>query len=224
MANIIPLYNQWTYDWLITPFTPSVLERGETPPKTILDQKWLLFMSGVVSGDQDPALGDWAVLKGTSNAQWNPQTVTFIPGGSTGAFYSLDNGTGTGPLYDAYAKYFYSVPPPPPPYFPLDATGGQPGTRIAFSVERLVSFVGLNGVFDQAESINAGYAVKEWRPHHYLKGPSVYSGGSYVGNIFAGIDVDIGVRDNDAWILKLGFNITLLGKIVFVDSGGVELM
>jgi hypothetical protein len=55
----------------------------------------------------------------------------------------------------------------------------------------------------------------------YLKAPSVYSGGSFVGNIFRGIDVDIGVRDNDAWILKLGFYITLLGKIVFVDSGDV---
>ena len=218
MASIY-LPDQWTYDWLITPFTPSVLARGEKPPETILDQKWLLVMSGVVSGNQDPSLGDWAVLKGTSNAHWNPQTVFFIPGGSTGAFISLDNGSGGGPLYYAYANY--SFPPPPPPFFPPAATGGTAGTRLAFSVERLVSFVGLNGIFDQAESINAGYAVKEWRPHHYLKGPSVYSGGSYVGNIFAGIDVDIGVRDNDAWILKLGFNITLLGKIVFVDSGGV---
>jgi hypothetical protein len=93
MASIY-LPDQWTYDWLITPFTPSVLARGEKPPETILDQKWLLVMSGVVSGNQDPSLGDWAVLKGTSNAHWNPQTVFFIPGGSTGAFYSLDNGSG----------------------------------------------------------------------------------------------------------------------------------
>jgi len=40
----------------------------------------------------------------------------------------------------------------------------------------------------------------------------------YVGNIFAGIDVDVAVRDSDAWLYRLGYNITLLGKIVFVNN------
>jgi hypothetical protein len=196
MADIY-LQNFWTYNWLITPAAPETLE-------TPLDQKWLLVMSGVVSGDQDPALGDWAVLKGISNSAWLPVTVAFLPG----LLYSLDNGGEGGPLYYAIDKYSF----PPPPY---------PGWRPAFSVEQAVSFVGLNGTFDANQSINAGYAVKEWRPSQYITKHSAYSGGAEIYNIFTGIDVDIGVRDNDAWILKLGFNITLLGKIVFVDSGGV---
>jgi hypothetical protein len=201
----IYLQDLWTYDWLITPATPVV---GEGTPETPLDQKWLLVMSGVVSGDQDPALGDWAVLKGTSNSAWLSKTVSFLPGGSSGRFYSLDNGQpGEGPLY--YAINAYSFPMPP-----------YPGWKPAFSLERAVSFVGLNGTFDAAESINAGYAVKEWRPSQYIQKASAYFGGGEIGNIFTGIDVDIGVRDNDAWILKLGFNITLLGKIALVDPGG----
>ena len=39
-----------------------------------------------------------------------------------------------------------------------------------------------------------------------------------VGNIFIGIDVDVAVRDTDAWIFRVGYNITLLGKIVFLTN------
>jgi len=56
-----------------------------------------------------------------------------------------------------------------------------------------------------------------WRPQ-----PSRRLGtwwpGKFVGNIFAGIDVDVAVRDSDAWLYRLGYNITLLGKIVFVNN------
>lgn len=34
-----------------------------------------------------------------------------------------------------------------------------------------------------------------------------------VNNIFAGIDVDLAVRGTDAWIYRLGYNITLLGRV-----------
>ena len=95
--------------------------------------------------------------------------------------------------------------------------GGQSGTHLGFSVDQMVSYVGLNGIYDQAPVGNAGYAVKEWRPRPYLTGGDAYSNGANkINNIFTGIDVDIGVRDNDAWILKLGFYITLLGKIVLL--------
>ena len=40
--------------------------------------------------------------------------------------------------------------------------------------------------------------------------------------LFNGIAVDVAVRDNDAWLFRVSYHITLLGKIVFaqVDIGG----
>jgi hypothetical protein len=179
-------------------------------------------MSGVVSGPQDPTLdpgtfsgGDFAVLKGGPQPNWLGQTTSFIPGGNLngiGSTISLDSYQGDGPLYWAYHNYSFPTPP-----FPVADNGGQSGTHLGFSVDQMVSYVGLNGIYDQAQSVNAGYAVKEWRPRPYLTGGDAYSNGANtINNIFTGIDVDIGVRDNDAWILKLGFYITLLGKIVLL--------
>lgn len=37
-----------------------------------------------------------------------------------------------------------------------------------------------------------------------------------VNNLFNGIIVELAVRDSDAWLYRLGYNITLIGKIVFV--------
>jgi hypothetical protein len=221
MADSVLTY-QWTNDWMITPITPGVLQNGEKPPQTILDHKWLLVMSGVVSGPQDPTLdpgtfsgGDFAVLKGGPQPNWLGQTTSFIPGGNLngiGSTISLDSYQGDGPLYWAYHNYSFPTPP-----FPVADNGGQSGTHLGFSVDQMVSYVGLNGIYDQAQSVNAGYAVKEWRPRPYLTGGDAYSNGANtINNIFTGIDVDIGVRDNDAWILKLGFYITLLGKIVLL--------
>ena len=39
-----------------------------------------------------------------------------------------------------------------------------------------------------------------------------------VGNIFTGVMADVSVRDKDANILKLSYNVTLLGKIVFAGA------
>jgi hypothetical protein len=42
-----------------------------------------------------------------------------------------------------------------------------------------------------------------------------------INNVFTGINVDVGVRDTDAFILKLSYNITLLGTIAFAASGSL---
>jgi hypothetical protein len=31
-----------------------------------------------------------------------------------------------------------------------------------------------------------------------------------------GVNADVTVRDTDAWILRIGYHITLIGKIVFI--------
>ena len=71
-------------NWLIT---PAALAVGESRPRTILDQKWLLVLSGVVEAN----------LQGNSNAAWLNQTVSFLPGRSV----SLGFGVNEGPLFNS---------------------------------------------------------------------------------------------------------------------------
>jgi hypothetical protein len=175
-------------NWLIT---PTALAVGESPPKTILDQKWLLVLSGVV----------FANLKGDNSGGWNHLTVSFMPD-----MAGTDDPTSTsGPLNWAISKY--SIPKPP----------GSAGMQylVRFSVEGWSPFVSLGSVFDHGQSINSGFAVDAWRPNHFESGTDVISN-QPVNNIFTGINADLAVSDSDAWIYRLGYNITLLGRIVFI--------
>jgi hypothetical protein len=70
-------------------------------------------------------------------------------------------------------------------------------------------------VFNQDQSINSGFAVDVWRPTHFATGTDAFTH-LPVGNIFTGINVDVAVRDTDAWIFRVGYNVTLLGKVVFL--------
>jgi hypothetical protein len=199
----------WTWDWAIT---PAALAVNEAPPKTIEDQKWLLVMSGVVSGEQDLTLdgGDWAVLKGTGS-HWFRQTVTIRPGDKTDSgFFSMDNGTHTeGPLYEVVNNPIYKFP------LPFYRDGAKPG----FLVDKAVSFVGMPQIYDAHESVDAGYAAIDWATNLTTR-TSAEVGAALLNNVFYGIDVVVAVRDSDAWIMKLGFNITLLGKIAWVQAHG----
>ena len=41
-------------------------------------------------------------------------------------------------------------------------------------------------------------------------------------NIFTGVNADLAVNDTDAWIYRLGYNITLIGRIVFIAPPVIE--
>ena len=43
-----------------------------------------------------------------------------------------------------------------------------------------------------------------------------------VGNLFSGVNADLAVSNSDAWIYRLGYNITLLGRIVFIAPPVIE--
>jgi len=175
-------------NWLIT---PAALAVGEPAPASIHEQKWLLVLSGVVIAD----------LKGNSGAQWLHETLSFIPdmaGPPPG---------NSGPLNFAISHF----------YKPADKPAGTPGTNfnIVFSLEEWAPFASLSSIFNQGQSINSGFAVDTWRPNHFGSGTSVLSN-QPVNNIFSGINVDVAVRDTDAIIHRIGYNITLLGKIAFI--------
>ncbi len=175
-------------NWLIT---PAALAVGEHPPRNIHDQKWLLVLSGVVIAD----------LKGDSGEHWEYQTVSFIPDMAG----PDDPSSTSGPLN--WAISHYSIPKPP----------GSPRAQylIRFSLEEWAPFVTLNSIFNEGPSINSGFAVDVWRPNHFENGTDVLTN-QPVNNLFTGINADLAVRDTDAWLYRVGYNITLLGKIVFV--------
>jgi hypothetical protein len=174
-------------NWLIT---PAALAVGESPPTKIYDQKWLLVLSGVVIAD----------LKGTGG-DWDHQTVSFIPD-MAGAD---DPSATSGPLNWAISRW--SIPRP------TGAAGADYITR--FSVEGWAPSAALSAVFNQGQSVNSGFAVDAWRPNHFGSGTE-FGSNAQIGNIFNGINVDVAVSDVDAWLYRISYNITLLGKIVFI--------
>jgi hypothetical protein len=168
-------------------------------------QNWLITPVALAVGERPPAsIHDqkWLVvltgvvaanLQWNSTAQWLNTNVSFLP--------DMAGSGGSGPLNWAIATY--GIPKPP-------------GTNysIALSLDEWAPFVGLSAIYDQAQSIDAGYAVNVWRPNHFTTGIDALSNGA-IGNIFTGVNADVGVRDTDAFILSFNYNITLRGTIVF---------
>jgi hypothetical protein len=130
-------------------------------------------------------------LKGEKTTDWLRDSVHILP-------------DIRGPV--DYAVNRYAVPQPP---------GTEGGTyQMGFQVEQWSPFAGLSAVFDEHESIDAGFAVDRWRPSPFASGTDAFSA-QPVDHIFTGIVVDAAVRDSDAWLYRVGYNITLLGHIVF---------
>ena len=167
--------------------TPAAQAVNEPPPANIYHQKWLLVLSGVVIAN----------FQGNSTSQWLDETVTILP--------DMGSNPASGPLNWAIGQY--GIPRPP----------GNVLYNTVFSVDEWAPFASLSSVYDQAQSIDAGYAVDDWRPTHFESGTDVITN-TAVGNIFTGIDVDLAVRDTDAHIYRVGYNITLRGRIVFTAN------
>ena len=189
-------------NWLMTPANPVVGDLHKDPA-AFFDQTWLLVLTGIVEAN----------LKGNSTSQWFNETANFIP---SGLLYTSDFDSppvGQGPLYWALNKCGIKRPP-------------LHTYTVCFSLQDggWAPFVSLSSIIDQNQSINAGFAVNLWRPKHFMKGVNSRNVGAVdnVFNIFTGISVDLGVRDTDAFILKLGYNVTLLGKIVLAEQNSLH--
>ncbi len=168
-------------------------------------QNWLITPAALAVGEHPPANiheQNWllvltgvvtANLQGNSTSQWLNTNVSFLP--------DMAGPNNSGPLNWAIGQW--GIPKPP----------GQNYT-IAFSLDGWAPFVALSAIYDQNQSIDAGYAVNVWRPNHFTTGIDALSNAA-IGNIFTGVNADVGVRDTDAWILSFSYNITLRGKIVF---------
>ena len=130
-------------------------------------------------------------FKGSSNVQWLRDTFLINPDASGALNHAIDT---------------YGIPRPP----------GTDGLTYwtGFAVEQWVPSAGLSQVYDKAQSIDAGFGVEEWRLQPFISTTDAFTNAPLT-NVFAGMQVDLAVRDTDAWLNRVSYHITLLGKIVF---------
>ena len=88
--------------------------------------------------------------------------------------------------------------------------------EVGFQLRQWSPFAGLSSAFDQDQSVNAGFAVDSWRPSPFTFGTDAFSG-RQVNGLFTGIIVSAAARDSDAWPYRVGYKITLTGRIVFTQ-------
>ncbi|MDF0665984.1 MAG: hypothetical protein P0119_07895 [Nitrospira sp.] len=169
-------------------------------------QNWLITPAALAVGERSPAsIHDqkWllvlsgvvlADLKGNSTGQWLGETLSFQP--------DMAGPNNSGPLNWAISRF--GIPRPP----------ASINHYVGFSLEEWAPFASLSSIFNQGHSVNSGFAVDTWRPAPFGSGTDALSN-QPVTQIFSGIRVDVAVRDTDAWIYRVSYNITLLGKIVF---------
>jgi hypothetical protein len=165
-------------------------------------QSWLITPAARAVNEAQPRINEqkWLLvlsgvgivsLRGTSN--WLRETAHILPDMRVPLDYAINR---------------FSIPRPPG----AEATDYDVG----FQLEQWAPFASISSIFDQDQSVNAGFAVDAWRHSPFATGTDAFSGQS-VGCIFDGIIVNVAVRDSDAWLYRVGYNITLLGQIVFTN-------
>lgn len=84
----------------------------------------------------------------------------------------------------------------------------------AFQVEQWVPYGAPSSMFNKDQSINSGFAVDLWRPNPFATGRDPVSNAP-VNQLFAGIQIDTAVRDTDAHLHRLSYQVSLIGRIKF---------
>jgi hypothetical protein len=132
-------------------------------------------------------------FKGNSGSQWREETLLLQP--------DIKN-----PMRHAIRTY--AIPTP------SGAEDSQYG--LAFQVDQWSPYASISEIFNKDQSINSGFAVRVWRPNPFNTGKNAFSH-QHVINLYTGLQVDVAVRDTDASLNRVGYNILLLGRIVFTD-------
>jgi hypothetical protein len=168
--------------------TPTAPTVGFPTPANIHDQQWLVVLSGVV-------------MANLSGAQLH-ETLRFMPEMSGNG----SNGGVMGPL--AWAINRFNIPQP---------FGPQAHYMSTFALEEWTLFASVSSFFTQGQPVNPGFAVDTWRPSTFGTGIDLQSQQHFT-QLFNGMDVDVAVQDAHATIYRIAYQITLVGKIIFVDS------
>ncbi len=178
-------------NWAVAPVALAV---NEPRPADITKQQWQITLSGVGIVD----------VKG-QGTDWLGKTIVIYPDMNS-------------PMKKIIQHFGVPVPSDTPYVHGSTIHAGD--VYPLFLVEYMVPFVALSSVFDQNTAVNAGFSVNAWRPHQYVTLIDSRPGGNAptLRTIFNGVDADLAVRDSDAWIHRISYHITLMGKIVFAKS------
>lgn len=110
-----------------------------------------------------------------------------------------------------------------PLHFAIDRHGipRPPGTEgldylVQFQLEQWAPFVTMSEIIDQNSDV-AMYSVDRWRPSPFVLGTDAFSGAG-LNQIFDGIIASVRVMSEHAYLQRMSYNITLLGKIVFTST------
>jgi len=95
------------------------------------------------------------------------------------------------PDSDIRSAITYAGVPPP-----------KDGFEIKFVAEQYTTFGAMNSIFDQDASVNAGFAVDSFGPIFY---PAVT-------RQLTGIRLNVAVQDQDAALLRVGYQLTAVGR------------
>ena len=171
---------------------------------TFATQNWVITPAALAVGQASPqnaSQQNWILhlsgvtipnLQGVLDTGWRRETLLIQP----------DLG---GPLNHAVDAF--SIPRPP----------GKEGFQyfVMFRVFQWAPFAAISSIFDQHHAVDAGFAVDAWRANPFSTGINAISDQLQMDRIFTGIQVDVAVRDSDAFLYRVSYNITLLGQIVF---------
>lgn len=173
------------------------------PVTTFAGQNWLITPVALAVNQAPPqnvSRQNWILhlsgvtipdLIGTSGTDWRRETLLITP--------DL-----RGPLNHVINNF--SIPRPP----------GNEGAQytVQFQVQQWAPFAAISSIFDRNQAVNAGFAVDVWRPNPFATVTDAFSNQPR-DRIFSGIQVDVAVRDSDAILHRVSYNISLLGEIVF---------
>lgn len=130
-------------------------------------------------------------VPGTTSVDWTRETLLLLPSVRDPMLFAIDR---------------FGIPRP--------QAKEHDDYETHFQVQHWAPFAALSSVFDRHQSIDAGYAVDRWRAHDFFTGTDFFTGQA-VPNIWSGVDVDVAVRDSDAVLHRVGYHITLVGRIRF---------
>jgi hypothetical protein len=85
-----------------------------------------------------------------------------------------------------------------------------------FQAEQWSPFAAVSSILDLGQAVNAGFAVDVWRPEFEVGAEAVSL--APLTQLFTGIQADVAVRDSDAFLQRVSYNMTVLGRIVFIDA------
>ena len=89
-----------------------------------------------------------------------------------------------------------------------------PANSVAFQVDQAALFVAPSSVYGRD---HIGFAVNQWRIKLYQ---DMVPGGGVVDGLFAGIEVDLAVRNHHAKFSQVSYHITMTGKLVTLEISG----